>query len=208
MLERKCIVAVSLLGLLALAASPVLADFVKIHESTEEYYDSGGTKITCSQGCSSFLVGDVTGDVDWKIIDEAWHDTDGDITGYSDSTQVTYTVGNDGYLSDITSFRVPTNGLVPVSISSPDGWTGTYAAGFILWEDDPGIPIGTTKNEFVVIYDELLPIGFAGPVKVDLANSDEFEYDDWVVSTVPAPGAVVIGAIGLGLVYWLKRRFA
>ncbi len=32
-------------------------------------------------------------------------------------------------------------------------------------------------------------------------------YEQWITSTIPAPGALVLGAIGLAMVGWAKRRF-
>ena len=203
--------AVAAAAFLLVSNTAALAAHVLIHVSLEDYFPGGGTIVDCSFGCSDFTVGDVSGSPLWQIDEKAWHDIGGSLAINpfgGDTTVITYTVFNDAFASNITSFHVPAP-FEPLDILEPAGWTGVWMNGFIWWETD-GIGIFETQslNNFTAIYDDHLPIVFMGFTAVDLADDSVLTSEFWVVSTVPVPGAMLLGAIGLGMVGWLKRRFA
>lgn len=202
------------------ALAHIAYDFA-FHDSVENYYMTGtpgspgaptGTQVTCLTGCNSFNVpgpGLPLGGVFWEVSEKAFYGIDSH--SGDEFTKIEYTVFNDAFHPPnlITSFSVPTNGYVPVTILSAPNWSGSYSNGVISWVADAGFGIdGVPTGTFTAVYDEFLPISFEPFVVVDLEDGTVFTSAEWVVSTVPVPGAVFLGAIGLAGVCWLKRRVA
>lgn len=203
------------------ALAGIVYDFA-FHVSVEDYYMTGtpgspgaptGTQVTCAVGCTSFNVpgpGLPTGSAFWEVSEKAFYGTEDDGSG-DEFTKIEYTVFNDAFHPPnlITSFSVPTNGYAPVTILSAPNWSGSYSSGVISWVADAGFGIdGVPTGTFTAVYEEFLTISFEPFVVVDLEDGTVFTSANWVVSTVPVPGAVFLGAIGLAGVGWLKRRVA
>ena len=112
-----------LILVLALMLVPVaaLADGVIIHQSTEDFYSSGGTSYTgcVDSGCpsASFSVGDTTGDIWWQVVEKVFYDP------IANTTEFTYTVFNDLLPDPITSFHVLSQGIQGLSWTVPTGWS-------------------------------------------------------------------------------------
>lgn len=195
---------------LLVSSTQALADFEIVHNSQEAYFESGfGTDINpltgCQVGCFDGCVGDCDGDFKWKINQQGFWDVAGD------QTKITYTVGNVDYDDPIMSFHTPSF-LEPVGvIEVPDDWSAVWMNGFIWWTttvEAAGIDKFQDLNMFTATWDGVHVIGFDGPVTVDFDSGNvEISSDFWVVSTIPLPGAWLLGAIGLAGVGWLKRRF-
>ena len=185
-------------AVLLLGASAV-SGLTKMHESTEIYFQAG-TQVTVPLGGDDFVVGDISGEAWWEVIEKGWWDVE------NNTTIISYTVGNDSFDDPIMSFHVPAV-LDPVSLVAPAGWDVSVVLGEIVWStDDPaaGIPITQTLDTMIVTYPGQLVIGWAPGVAIDFADDTVLRHDDWVVS-VPEPATLSLLAL-CGVVTLLRRR--
>lgn len=75
-------------------------------------------------------------------------------------------------------------------------------AGYITYYID-GTLLGTTTNAYLDLAGPWLMVQFAD----GMFGESEVYFDNFQVgSTIPAPGAILLGSIGVGLVGWLRRR--
>jgi hypothetical protein len=188
-------------------AATSIASAGLIHESTERYYDNG-TEVTVATGGTDFVVGDISsGVILWEVLQKGFWNLE------EETTTITYTVGNDSFSDPITSFHAPLP-MTPISWSTGEiGWDVEVFADEIVWAtDDPqyGIPLYQTKNKMTVVFDGLWNVGWAPGAMADFADGTLLSNDNWVVSAVvvPAPGALLLGILGMGGIGWIKRRIS
>jgi len=204
--------AVSSLGILLLSAVPALADIL-VHNSQEDYFGSGGTRIVdILNGSTTTTVGTVTGDPLWQVNEKVFYDP------ILNKTTISYTVFNDNYAATdrtITSFHVPYQVAPNVVSPGPDAtWSNSLATpGYVIWTTTgPGIPLHSSIDTFQLTYRGNLGIGFCNGVKNDLGPTHLIQTgENWVVScatAIPSPGALILGLMGLGLVGRMKRHLA
>jgi len=190
-----------LLAVLAVG-TPALAA-MQVHVSTDNYY-ANGTAVAVSYdifGATDFIIGDVSGEILWEVMEKAWWDES------ANQTIISYTVFNDSYPINITSLHVPVPaGILAASISAPVGWTGAQVGNSIVWQTPgPGIPQFESLDTMIVKYTGLYPITFLPGVVVDFADQTVLTNPNWVVTTVPDPATLVLLALG-GLTFARRRR--
>lgn len=204
---RKNIVSIAVAALLV-SSTGAFAARTLIHACMEGYYENG-TRISDALDGRSFDFGVIeAGELPfWEVTEKAWWDEE------KNQTEITYTVFNDAISEPIASLHIFSK-IKPASISSsPSGWTGfVNDDGEYGWStddaDEYGITMTQSLNTMTVVFSGLRNITYV-PVAYDLASGTIVDNPNWVVSTVaPAPGAVVLCAMGLGLIGWIKRRFA
>jgi hypothetical protein len=111
-------------------------------------------------------------------------------------------------------------------VGEPGGWDGTIQIDLALPASMVGIGIMNSQGgtELLSVYDSTgslleLPHTVASGLNVyvvitsdayDISRlvitGDFFAIDDLQFNAIPAPGAILLGSIGTGLVGWLRRR--
>jgi hypothetical protein len=205
------------LVLALVAGTGTFAFAAMVHNSQEDYYSNGSTKVNdLLHGGLTWYGPDPGTDALWQVNEKGYWET-GTIGGYTGNyTEIDYTVFNDhsGYAPDpITSFHIPAPTGLLLDVTAPEGWTVAVTPGWITWtavDPDDGIYIDGSLDYMHVLYAGHLGIGFSYGVAVDTGEMHDYHYgDNWVVSSiVPAPAAVLLGVMGLGLVGWVKRRLS
>jgi hypothetical protein len=202
-----------ILGLaLMLAPAVALADGIGwTHESREDFFSNGGTRVSgCfGPGCPStdFTIGDATGDVWWQVVEKVFYD------GIANTTEFTYTVFNDQFADPITSFHVLSQGIQGVSWGAPPGWDFSQVGDYWLWWTDvpaSGIAAHKALDEMHVTLGGNVPVTFA-LAKIDLTGSGGNYFltgSDWRASSpVPEPGTLALLGTGLiGIAGVIRRK--
>jgi hypothetical protein len=95
-----------------------------------------------------------------------------------------------------------------LDVTFDSGYWDGVGTGYMYVYNAGGSQIGTVQNTIIGI--EQISISGLGPIgKVyfnsigDLAGAD---IDNLAFTPVPAPGAILLGGIGAGIVSWLRRR--
>ncbi len=203
------------LGLIAMVALVILiapvggvADtLIPTHESIENFFSTGGTQVTCAIGCTSFNVGNTSGDILWEVVEKVFLDST------TQQTIFTYTVTNDNVSSPITSFAVFANGVSAPSSTAPSNWSFFQLSGFWIWftnTSGAGISSGpppTSLDSMSVTLPGAVPVTFS-PTAIDTGSEHTILTGaNWVASSpVPEPGTLALLGTGLASIAGLLRR--
>jgi len=120
------------LAALFLAASlgQAMAEPLLVHQSTGDFYSSGGTLVACSgQGCvaPNFSIGNTGGSVQWSMMSQVFKDTAG-----AGSTLFNYTLNNTTLNPNLSSFSIASSGMSGIG-TGPAGWAFTDDGTFWRW---------------------------------------------------------------------------
>jgi hypothetical protein len=204
-MPMKRIIVLAILVFVFAGAYPAAAVPVMIHNSTEEYYSSGGTSVVDLTNLgNSFTVGNTSGTVLWEVNEKVWQDADAGTTLFA------YTVHNDLLTSPITSFSLLNNAAQPLSFTAPTNWSFVSTATTWTWSTaNPanGIAEFAATNTMDVTLQGLVPVGFA-PNTTIIAGTTQSS-PDWVVSTpTPEPGTLFLIGTGLAVAgTWGRKVF-
>jgi hypothetical protein len=175
-----------------------------VHESTEFFFDSGGTFVgNClGLGCvnASFEVGPISGSVLWRLEEKVLHNES------SQTSTFLYTLFNETLTLAITDFQIANAGLQG-SAQVPLDWSFNQSSTVWHWQAQaPEFGISAPFFlEFGIELAGLVPVGF-NPTSIALADESMVASNTWVGSApLPEPPAGLLVA-GSAFVLYLIRR--
>ena len=186
-----------LLGTAVASATPIL-----IHDSTEVYFDTGGTRITDNLNQTFFSAGSTLGNPTWQVAEKVYQDA------ALNTTTFTYGVANNTLVSNITAFTILID-FAPQSVSTPS-WNFSSAGGKWTWTaaaGNTGIAQGTNYTSMgSITLAGLVPVGFVGGTSIISGITQSSE--TWLVSApTPEPGTLLLLGTGIAAAgAWGRRK--
>jgi hypothetical protein len=163
-----------------------------VHESTEYFYDAGGTFVNncLGLGCGnvSFSAGNVSGTVLWHVDEKLLYDPS------IGTTTALYTLFNEAS-APINSFQVSNLGFQATG-EAPLGWSFAATPGSWIWNSaSPGFAIDPSFFlDFRLDINGIVPIGFAES-SITTFSGEMLSNPTWQVSApVPEPSTLFIVA--------------
>jgi hypothetical protein len=166
-------------------------------------------------GNAVIYTGDVSGKASapWSVPDNAKDDTPYlAIPEVTPNPYVTVDFGGGSYnylglhwgsMDAYNQIEFLSGGSVVETIAGDDVWLGGPAGGQTIPETNAYVNIFSTSA-----FDAIRITSFGQPGYPGTSAPYAFELDNLAVAVIPAPAAILLGSIGVGLVGWLRRRRA
>lgn len=181
-------------------AFPSTVGWTLVHAETYNWYSSNGTKVLST----SQTFGNTSGSVVVEVAEKVFQNP-----AATNQAVFSYTVFNDGFASDLTSFHISPF-VEADDFTTPAGWTFDGTGGVWTWSTPgpAGIPI-TQSLDNMRVYTDSYSIWTLVPADVDIGGVYTGN-TNWLASApIPEPTSLLLlgsGLLGVAAMFRTRRR--